>query len=81
MTETTNEFGGTDGGLPDPDADRQFYDGVPSRRLVAWFIDAVIILAMAGRQRLPSSGILTLGLGFFMMPLVVHGASASSTAC
>ena len=26
-------------GLPDPERDRQFYDGVPLRRLVAWFID------------------------------------------
>jgi len=33
-------------GLPDPDRDAQFYRGVPLRRLVAFFIDAAVILAL-----------------------------------
>ena len=69
MSETTNEFGGTMAGLPDPERDRQFYDGVPSRRLVAFLIDTVIIVAIAA-VAIPVFGILTLGLGFFAMPLV-----------
>ena len=31
-------------GLPDPERDRQFYEGVPLRRFVAWCVDLVIIL-------------------------------------
>ncbi|QDL92853.1 RDD family protein [Paroceanicella profunda] len=30
-------------GLPDPDHDPQFYDGVPLRRFIAWIIDIVIV--------------------------------------
>ena len=33
-------------GLPDPEIDREFYEGVPARRLVAWFVDVILILAM-----------------------------------
>ena len=33
-------------GLPDPERDRQFYDGVPARRLVAWFVDVAVILVV-----------------------------------
>ena len=47
MSETTNEFGGTMAGLPDPERDRQFYEGVPARRLVAFFIDTVVIVAIS----------------------------------
>ena len=35
-------------GLPDPELDRQFYAGVPARRLVAWLID--LVLRDAGRR-------------------------------
>jgi len=34
-------------GLPDPTTDAEFYEGVPARRLIAWIIDAVIIVALA----------------------------------
>ena len=39
-------FAGPMAGLPDPDLDRQFYEGVPARRLAAWFVDLAIILAV-----------------------------------
>lgn len=29
-------------GLPDPDHDHAFYDGVPRRRLLAWVVDTII---------------------------------------
>lgn len=33
-------------GIPDPDRDRQFYEGVPMRRLFAFAIDTVVILLL-----------------------------------
>lgn len=59
-------------GLPDPERDRQFYDGVPSRRLVAWFIDLVVILII-GVPLAVMFGLLTLGFGFVLFPLLVAG--------
>ena len=40
----TESFTAPMSGLPDPERDRQFYEGVPLRRFVAWCIDLVIIL-------------------------------------
>jgi len=54
---------------PDPELDRQFYDGVPSRRLIAWFLDAVVIFAIFAVTALVF-GIMTLGFGFFVAPLI-----------
>jgi uncharacterized RDD family membrane protein YckC len=31
-------------GLPDPDRDAQFYEGVPMRRFAAWLVDVVVVL-------------------------------------
>ncbi len=59
-------------GLPDPEMDRQFYDGVPGRRLAAWVIDLFIILAM-GVPFAVLFGLLTLGFGFAIFPLLVAG--------
>lgn len=53
------------GGLPDPDSDAQFYDGVPVRRLVAFLIDAAIIWLAAA-----VFVVLTLGLGLLALGLV-----------
>lgn len=56
-------------GLPDPDTDPQFYDRVPTRRLVAWLVDFVVVLAIS----LPVGlvfGIVTLGFGFAAFPLL-----------
>ena len=59
-------------GLPDPEHDRQFYDGVPARRLVAWFIDLAIVLAV-GVPVAVVFGVMTLGFGFALFPIVVGG--------
>jgi uncharacterized RDD family membrane protein YckC len=34
-------------GLPDPERDRQFYAGVPLRRLAAWIVDVVLVTLLA----------------------------------
>ncbi len=51
-------------GLPDPQTDAEFYEGVPLKRLIAWLIDAVIIIALAVGATLVA-GVLTLGIAFF----------------
>ena len=55
-------------GLPDPERDRQFYEGVPPRRLVAWFVDLAIVL-LVGVPLAVLFGLLTLGFGFALFPL------------
>ena len=60
-------------GLPDPDVDVQFYEGVPMRRLAAWLVDLVLVLLVA----VPAAvlfGLLTLGFGFAVFPAIVGGA-------
>jgi uncharacterized RDD family membrane protein YckC len=59
-------------GLPDPERDRQFYDGVPLRRFLAWCVDVVIIL-LIGVPLATLFGLVTLGFGFAMFPLIVAG--------
>ncbi|QIE54000.1 RDD family protein [Pikeienuella piscinae] len=54
------------GVLPDPVTDRQFYDGVPARRLLAFLIDVVLVWGIA-----LIVGILTLGIGFFILGFVI----------
>jgi uncharacterized RDD family membrane protein YckC len=66
-----SSFGPMDG-LPDPERDRQFYEGVPARRLAAWFIDLAIILII-GVPLAVMFGLLTLGFGFVLFPLLVAG--------
>ncbi|HSM19007.1 MAG TPA: RDD family protein [Hyphomicrobiales bacterium] len=55
-----------------PDAQPELFDGVLGRRVVAFLVDAVIILAMtlAGWLLLLVLGILTLGLAWLLMGLV-----------
>jgi uncharacterized RDD family membrane protein YckC len=57
-------------GLPGPDRDPQFYDGVPARRLAAWVIDLFVIL-VAGLPIALFFGIATLGFGFALFPFVI----------
>jgi len=64
-------FGPMDG-LPDPERDRQFYEGVPARRLVAWFVDLAIILVIGVPLALVF-GLLTRGFGFAIVPRLVAG--------
>ncbi len=52
-------------GLPDPEMDSQFYDKVPSRRLVAWVFDGIITFGMTFLI-----SVLTIGLGFFIFPFI-----------
>jgi uncharacterized RDD family membrane protein YckC len=59
-------------GLPDPDRDRQFYEGVPARRLAAWVFDLMVILAI-GVPVAVLFGLATFGFGFALFPLVVAG--------
>lgn len=59
-------------GLPDPETDRDFYDGVPFRRFVAWVIDFVIVCVIGVPVAL-MFGIFTLGFGFALFPLIVSG--------
>ena len=54
------------GGLPDPDRDAQFYSGVPTKRLVAFVIDVVLVWGLAILVSL-----LTLGIGFFIMGFLI----------
>lgn len=74
MSYALDTFFGTMSGLPDPDRDRQFYDGVPRRRLAAWFVDATFVLAIGVPTALVF-GLLTLGVGLLAFPLVLLGVS------
>lgn len=55
-----------DTGLPDPEMDSQFYERVPTRRLVAWVFDGIIVFGMTFLISL-----LTVGLGFFIFPFIL----------
>lgn len=52
-------------GLPDPDTQAEFYQDVTLKRLVAWLVDVVIIVAIC-----IVIGLLTFGVGFFLWGLV-----------
>jgi CBS domain containing-hemolysin-like protein len=74
MANATHQFFGSLHGLPDPERDRQFYEGVPSRRLVAWIVDVLAVIAMS-IVVIPVVGLLTLGLAFFVAPLIFMALS------
>jgi len=59
-------------GLPDPERDRQFYDGVQSRRLAAWVVDVLIVMAVGVPLALVF-GLMTLGFGFVLFPMILLG--------
>ena len=52
-------------GLPDPEMDSQFYEKVPTRRLVAWVFDGIITFGITFLI-----SVLTIGLGFFIFPFI-----------
>ncbi len=56
-------------GLPDPEKDAAFYQGVPAKRFVAWIIDVIVVGILAGLASLVF-GVMTLGLGFILAPLI-----------
>ena len=55
--------------LPDPTYDRQFYDGVPLKRLIAWVID-VLVIGVFSLIATTTMGVLTLGIGFVFLPAI-----------
>lgn len=61
-------------GLPDPDLDAQFYQGVPMRRLAAWLVDVALVL-MIGVPLAVLFGLLTLGFGLALFPVIVAGVA------
>ncbi|MER2509879.1 MAG: RDD family protein [Amaricoccus sp.] len=63
-------YAGSLAGLPDPEMDRQFYEGVPARRLAAWMIDLLITL-LIGVPAAVMFGLMTLGFGFALFPFLV----------
>lgn len=69
MTHSFDHNSNTNGaglwGLPDPDTQSEFYQDVTLKRLLAWFIDVVLIIAICFLI-----GLLTLGIGFFLWGLV-----------
>lgn len=69
MTNASDLLFGARDGLPDPALDRQFYDRVPSRRLAAWGVDLVVIVALS-LVLIPVIGVMSLGIGFFFIPVL-----------
>lgn len=65
-------YAGPLGGLPDPEIDRQYYEGVPVKRFVAWLIDLCLVLVV-GVPLAVFFGLATLGFGFALFPLVIAG--------
>ncbi|NKX45792.1 RDD family protein [Roseicyclus persicicus] len=57
-------------GLPDPDYDRAFYDGVPAKRLFAWLVDVVITVVITFLL-----GLFTLSLLWWVWPVTFVVAS------
>ncbi|MFS4437554.1 RDD family protein [Paracoccaceae bacterium GXU_MW_L88] len=51
--------------LPHPEHDAQFYSGVATKRLVAWLLDAGLMMLIC-----VIFGIVTLGIGFLLLPVV-----------
>lgn len=73
MTNLFDAYLGTSSGLPDPERDRQFYDGVPGGRLVAWIADVIVVLAIGVPLAL-LFGVLTLGFGFVLFFAILFAA-------
>ncbi|MEM8751346.1 MAG: RDD family protein [Pseudomonadota bacterium] len=72
------------GGLPDPEVDRRFYEGVPARRLFAFVIDVIVVWGVAIGLAFATLGIGFLFLGFlvavadfFYRVLTISGRSAT----
>jgi uncharacterized RDD family membrane protein YckC len=57
-------------GLPDPDYDAAFYDGVPAKRLFAWIVDVIIIASIS-----LVLGLLTFTLLLWVWPILYFTVS------
>ncbi|MCU4653546.1 RDD family protein [Roseibacterium sp. SDUM158016] len=58
------------GGLPDPEYDHAFYDGVPAKRFFAWVVDVLIISAIS-----LVLGLLTLTVLLWVWPILYFTVS------
>lgn len=72
MTSLFDAYIGDMSGLPDPDRDQRFYAGVPSRRLAAWVVDVIVTLGIGVPLALVF-GLMTLGFGLALFPLILLG--------
>lgn len=72
MTSLFDAYIGDMSGLPDPDRDQRFYAGVPSRRLAAWVVDVIVALGIGVPLALVF-GLMTLGFGLALFPLILLG--------
>jgi uncharacterized RDD family membrane protein YckC len=57
-------------GLPDPVIDQQFYSGVPFKRLLAWFVDTIIIILVG-----MACVLISFGLGAFFFPFLLFAVN------
>jgi uncharacterized RDD family membrane protein YckC len=59
--------------LPDPASAPELFEGVLSRRIIAWLVDSVIIFAIATAVFVVGLiiGVLTLGIGLIAMPFIL----------
>lgn len=71
-------------GLPDPDYDHAFYDGVPAKRLFAWAVDVLLITCLSVIVALLSFGLLFwlwallyLTISFLYRSATISGRSAT----
>ncbi len=71
-SDTARDFLGRRIGLPDPALDGHFYDGVAPRRFAAWVVDVLVTLAIGVPVAL-AFGLVTLGLGLALFPLLIMG--------
>ena len=62
-------------GIPDPDHDPQFYEGVPARRLIAFVLDTLVIMVLWFIVLVMSALVaaVTLGLGLPIMLMFLAG--------
>lgn len=72
MTSLFDAYIGDMSGLPDPDRESRFYAGVPSRRLAAWVADVIVTLGIGVPLALVF-GLMTLGFGLALFPLILLG--------
>lgn len=59
-------------GLPDPERQAEFYEGLPTKRFIAWLLDVTLVM-IAGIPLALIFGLVTLGFGFAAFPLVLAG--------
>ncbi|QHQ34955.1 RDD family protein [Algicella marina] len=56
--------------LPHPEYDAQFYESVPLKRLIAFFVD-IVLIGLISAVAVLALTLFTLGLGIFLTPMLV----------